>query len=226
MKQLHYLPIPVSSRLLNGLTRKDAVNILTALGAIARSYEKGETVIHQWEPIKYYYLVVSGEVHSFCTHVNGKRTINGAFEHGDTFGLVFAFSDMKGQPSSAVCVTDSVLIRIPIIDIIHNDTLISTGIRRTYLQNCVNVISQSAYKARLRAFVVAQPSIEERVKTYLNEKSKHFNSAEFDIPFDRQELADFIDADRSALSIVLSRMKAKGLIDYYKNHFKIIYPFE
>lgn len=221
MKTLSHYPIPVASRLLNGLTRQEAIGILTALGAVARIYEKGETVIRQWEPIKHYYLVSSGEVHSFCTHTNGKRTITGAFEHGDTFGLVFAFSDMKGQPSSAVCSTDSVLIRIPIIDIIHNDTLISTEVRRTYLQNCVNVISQSAYMARLRAFVVAQPSIEERVMTYLCEKAKHNHAREFDIPFDRQELADFIDADRSALSAVLGRMKCKGLVDFRKNHFRI-----
>lgn len=224
MKTLGYYPIPVASRLLDGLTRKEAVDILTALGASARSYGKGETVIQQWEPIKYYYLVVSGEVHSFCAHTNGKRTTTGAFEHGDTFGLVFAFSDMEGQPSSAVCVADSVLIRIPIIDIIHNDTLVATEVRRTYLQNCVNVISQSACMARLRAFVVAQPSIEERVMTYLVEKSKHNHSNEFDIPFDRQELADFIDADRSALSAVLSRMQKRGLISFVKNHFKILKP--
>ena len=48
------------------------------------------------------------------------------------------------------------------------------------------------------------------------------HAREFNIPFDRQQLADYLNLERTALSKELSKMKADGLIDYYKNSFKII----
>lgn len=221
MKPQDIFSVPAGSRLFNGLTRDQANDILHALGAETLAVKKGDVIVKQWSKATHHYLVVSGEVHSHYTHTNGRRSVNGVFRSGDSFALVFAFSELKENPSTAVAVRDSVVIRIPIVDIINNELLIGKKERRTYVQNCCDIISQSAFRSRLRAFVLEQPTIEERVRTYLGEKAKHFNTCEFDIPLDRQEFADFIACDRSSLSSVLSKMKEKGLIDFRKNHFRI-----
>lgn len=226
MKTMTYCPIPARSKLFSGLTSDQSREMMNVLGAQAIEYEKGETIIHQWTPVTHYYAVVSGEVHSFCIHTDGKRSVNGAFQPGDVFDIVFAFSELKSHPSAAVAVTDSVVLKIPIVDIIHNTILISTEVRRQYLQNVVNEISQSAYLARLRAFVLSRRTIKGRVMTYLNEQSKRYKSIEFDIPFDRQEFADFLESDRCALSSALCKMKSEGLVDYSKNHFVVRFPVE
>ena len=226
MKQLSDYAIPKSSRLFSGISNEQAVEILSKIGAATFAYDKGETIIEQWTKATHHYIVVSGEVHSYYDHTNGRRSVNGVFRHGDSFGLVFAFSDLGENPSKAIAVKDCVIIKIPLVDIINNDLLIETKARRKYIQNAVNIMSQSAFKSRLRSFVLEQPTIEERVRTYLNEKSKHANSCDFEIPFDRQELADFLSCDRSALSATLGKMRDKGLIDFSKNRFWIRVPFE
>ena len=55
--------------------------------------------------------------------------------------------------------------------------------------------------------------------TYLREKSNAVGSKDFKIPFNRQELADFLCVDRSALSALMSRLAKRGLFTYHKNHF-------
>ena len=226
MKQLEDYTIPKQSKLFSGISDEQAIEILTKIGAKTIAYNKGETIIEQWTKASHHYLVVSGEVHSYYDHTNGRRSVNGVFKHGESFGLVFAFSDLGENPSNAIAVTESIVIKIPIVNIINNDFLIETNARRKFIQNAVNIMSQSAFNARLRSFVLEQQTIEERVRTYLNEKSKHVNSCEFEIPLDRQELADFLSCDRSALSATLGKMRDKGLIDFSKNHFWIRVPFE
>lgn len=226
MKTLNHFPIPAVSKIFSGLTADQAKEILSAIGAVTVSYDRGEAIIKQWTKATHHYLVVSGEVHSYYDHTNGRRSVNGVFRHGDSFGLVFAFSDLHENPSNAVAISESVVIKMPLVDIINNDLLIETIARRKFIQNAVNIMSQSAFNARLRSFILEQPSLEYRVITYLNELSKHTNSCDFDIPFDRQELADYLVCDRTSLCTTLSKMKAKGLIDFSKNHFWICVPFE
>ena len=61
-----------------------------------------------------------------------------------------------------------------------------------------------------------------RVMNYLNSVSIQKHANEFNIPFDRQQLADYLNLERTALSKELGKMKRDGLIDFYKNSFKII----
>ena len=62
----------------------------------------------------------------------------------------------------------------------------------------------------------------EKVLSYLTAQSVKRGGAEFDIPFSRQELADYLAVDRAALSAELARMKRDGLIDFRKSHFRIL----
>ena len=219
MKTLKGFTIPCKCRLFNGISRKDAEWLLSSLGAVTVSYDKGETSIEQWSKITHHFLVVSGEVHSYYYHPDGRRTVTGAFRPGDDYGLLFAFSDMKENPSTAIATEDSIVIRIPIIDITTNNLLNSSQRGIQYIQNVVDVISQAAFKGRLRSFVVSHRTIEGRVMAYLNEKAKHFRSTSFDIPLDRQEFADFIDCDRSTLCSAISKLHKSGFFDVTHNHF-------
>ena len=62
----------------------------------------------------------------------------------------------------------------------------------------------------------------EKLISYLSEQSKFQNSAKFTIPFNRQQLADFLSVDRSAMSNELCKMRDEGLLEFKKNQFKLI----
>ena len=65
-------------------------------------------------------------------------------------------------------------------------------------------------------------TLREKILSYLSDVSIKAGKNEFDIPFDRQGLADYLAADRSAVSSVLAKLKAEGILDYNKNHFVLI----
>ena len=73
-----------------------------------------------------------------------------------------------------------------------------------------------------RIFCTTPKTIRGRLLTYLSEQAARSGGNAFDIPFDRQQLADYLNVERSALSKELGRMKNEGLIDYRKNHFELI----
>ena len=68
---------------------------------------------------------------------------------------------------------------------------------------------------------ITKPSTKDKVMAYLQYISKKENSKYFDIPFNRQELADYLSVDRSALSFELSKLKKQGILDFNKNHFML-----
>jgi CRP-like cAMP-binding protein len=92
------------------------------------------------------------------------------------------------------------------------------------LKYIANLLTISAHKNLIlsgRSFHIAPKTIRGRVMAYLNSVSLQKNSREFDIPFDRQQLADYLNLERSALSKELGKMQRDGLISCRKNHFTI-----
>ena len=69
---------------------------------------------------------------------------------------------------------------------------------------------------------ISHKTIKERLISFLEEQEITMNSSEFEIPYNREQLAGFLCVDRSALSRELSNMKNEGLIDYKKNWFKLL----
>ena len=68
---------------------------------------------------------------------------------------------------------------------------------------------------------MSQRSTREKLLSYLSEQSVRAGSASFTIPFNRQQLADFLAIDRSAMSNELSKMRKEGILDFEKNHFRL-----
>ena len=58
--------------------------------------------------------------------------------------------------------------------------------------------------------------------SYLNAVALQKKSNEFDIPFDRQQFADYLNLERTALSKELGKMQKDGLIRFRKNRFKLL----
>jgi CRP-like cAMP-binding protein len=69
---------------------------------------------------------------------------------------------------------------------------------------------------------ITKRTTREKLLSYLSDQSRFHGSGGFDIPFDRQELADYLSVERSALSAEMSRLKADGVINYRKSHFELL----
>ncbi|MBQ1598283.1 MAG: winged helix-turn-helix domain-containing protein, partial [Lachnospiraceae bacterium] len=87
--------------------------------------------------------------------------------------------------------------------------------------NLLKISLQKNMDLSTRSFHTASHNMRGKILAYLNTVSLQSHSKSFDIPFDRQQLADYLNIDRTALSKELSKMKKDGLLDYWKNHFKL-----
>ena len=87
------------------------------------------------------------------------------------------------------------------------------------IENLVCVLARRNLILNEKLTYVTQHTLRDKILSYLSAESIRQHSSYFDIPFDRQQLADYLNAERSALSGELSRLKKEGIIDYQKNHF-------
>ena len=90
------------------------------------------------------------------------------------------------------------------------------------LTNLLTVAARKNLILSGRSFHTAPKTIRGRVLAYLNSVSLQKKNTEFDIPFDRQQLADYLNLERTALSKELGKMQREGLIECRKNHFRLI----
>ena len=89
------------------------------------------------------------------------------------------------------------------------------------MRNLLTVLAEKNLHMNEKLTHVTQRTLREKLLSYLSSESARAGSASFDIPYDRQQLADYLSADRSALSSELSRMRREGLLKYEKNHFEL-----
>lgn len=85
-------------------------------------------------------------------------------------------------------------------------------------------ISEKNRKLVTKLGHISKRTTREKLISYLSEESGRYNSPEFSIPFNRQQLADFLSVDRSAMSAELCRMRDEGLLRFNKNHFTLLLP--
>ena len=72
----------------------------------------------------------------------------------------------------------------------------------------------------------SQRTTRAKLMSYLSAEAQRVGKYEFDIPYSRQQLADYLSVERSGLSLELSKMKDEGLLDYKKNHFRLLKTFK
>jgi len=205
------------TQLFRGMTDLDVKTALRALHAVERAYPKGAIILHSGEPTVRMGLVLSGGVTIESCGSWGKRTILDHIGPGQLFAESYAI--LETEPLQVnVCVSED--CRVLLLDL--------TGLRRAepwaaaVTRNLLTATARKNFKLSLRSFHTAPTTVRERVTAYLNTEAMRRSSREFDIPFDRQQLADYLNLDRTALSKELGKMRKDGLIEFRKNHFALL----
>lgn len=184
-----------------------------------RKYKKNSVIFSTGNVVREIGTVLSGSVNIENTDPWGNKTILSNISAGGIFAESYAFC---GEPLmvDAVAAEDTRVLFL--------NTSALTDVEDT--QNnwrskmLVNLLENSVRKniaLSERIFCTAPKTIRGRLLLFLSSCSKKAKSSTFQIPFDRQQLADHLNLDRSALSKELGKMKRDGLIDFYKNTFKL-----
>lgn len=208
------------SMLFRGMTELEITKALQVLEAHEKSFQKGETLLIAGTITERMGLVLEGSVTIESNDAWGNRTIISHVGQGQVFAETYAL--LENEPM-LVDVTASEDCRVLFLRSGRIQSL-KNSLEPWTLKYITNLLTISMHKNLIlsgRSFHTAPKTIRGRVMAYLNSVSLQKHSREFDIPFDRQQLADYLNLERSALSKELGKMQKDELIFCKKNHFLI-----
>lgn len=185
-----------------------------------RFIEKNEIIVNAGDSNDYCIFVLNGKLKSVNYDYFGAESIITTYSKGEIFGLNEAYTNSETYQNSLVATEKSTIIlfnRYRFIKPCENNC----HRHKQLLKNITNLIVKSNLEMIEKINILQKRTIREKVLAYLHNVSKKEDSKYFDIPFNRQELANYLAIDRSALSIELAKMKKDGLIDFNKNHFNL-----
>ena len=206
--------------LFRGMDEAELAAALSALSAKEKTYEKDEPILYAGNVSEHMGLVLEGSVTIESNDVWGNRTILSHIEKGGTFAETYALLEDEPMLVDVIANEKSniLFLRIGSLNLLQQDI---SPWRVKLIGNLLRISSQKNLHLSGRSFHTAPKSIRGRVMAYLNSVSLQKNKIDFDIPFDRQQLADYLNVERSALSRELSNMQQDGLIIVRRNHFEI-----
>ena len=206
------------SMLFHGMTEPEILSALEALHGEEKAYQKGSVVLRAGETTDRMGMVLSGRVTVESTDVWGNRTILSLLDGGQFFGEVYAL--LPGEV---------LLVDMRVVEDCRILFLTLSGLEghgepwaAKLLRNLLGISAGQNLALSGRSFHTAPKTVRGRVMAYLNSVSLQRHSRAFAIPFDRQQMADYLNLDRTALSKELGKMREEGLIAFRKNRFEIL----
>jgi len=200
--------------------KSEEINLAMKLSdAEIRTYAKGEFLHSPYSEIKKFGLVLSGVVQVCIDDIDGNRVIMAEVTSGNTFGESLCFLKVKDSPVFIYSSEASEILWLSVANIFNADAdEFCSELRKRFTA----MLAARTLAMNNRIQVLSKIKLRDKLITYFNQKSEAANSLTFQIPVNRDDLASYIGTNRSALSRELSLMKKEGLIDYYKNTFRIL----
>lgn len=200
---------PLFKGITNGLGE-----ILAAVNAKIAVYDKGEIIIMEQSTVSNIGVILGGEAQASMLAPSGKRFILARHGRGSIFGGILAVGGGQKSPVTVTATESTTVLLIPFAGVIGGD--------KRLLLNLLSIISGKYFELQERINCIIKPTLREKILFYLTSVSHRSHGTTFYIPFSREGLADYLNAERSALSRELSVMKKDGIIDYHKNAFKLL----
>lgn len=216
-----YFTILRCTQLFSGVSDEEISAMLNCLQAKIVSYKKGDYVFRQGEHIDKITVLLKGKLLIQRDDFWGNRSIVHAIGIGEMFGEAYVAPDSGAMLNDVIADEDSVVIFFDVRKII---TVCPSGCKfhLKVVQNLFYAISEKNRKLMQKIGHISKRSTRAKLISYLSEESKRQNNSTFTIPFNRQQLADFLSVDRSAMSNELCKMRDEGLLLFEKNRFTLL----
>lgn len=216
-----YFEILRGSKLFYGVSELELKEMLHCLKPQIKSYQKGSFIFYRGDAASAMGLVASGSVHILKEDYWGNRTILAEVSAGQLFGEAYACSDRQELAVSAAAAQDCEVL---FLDVKQIFTVCSSAcVHHTRLiQNLVRALADKNISLTAKIEHMSQRRLRDKVLSYLSDISRQQGNADFFIPFNRQQLADYLSVDRSALSNELCKLRDEGLLRFEKNHFWLL----
>lgn len=207
--------------LFDGIDAADLDDLLNCLDARKRCYAKDEVVLQAGERTCAMGIVLEGSVRLEKQDYWGNRSILASFGSGQSFAEVYACEPDLPLDINVVAAENAVVLFVDVGRLMTSCPA-SCAFHARLARNLLGIVARRTHALTRKIEHTSKRTTRAKLLSYLSEQAQSAASNRFAIPFDRQELADYLSIDRSAMCAELSRMKREGIIDYRKNHFEIM----
>ena len=204
-----------------GMNDEELKGLLECFHARIRRYEKGDMIIRQGDMISNIYLILLGGVNIEKDSYWGRRIIITRLGKNQNLALSFVGSKDIESNIDAVAVEDT---HVLVLSYEKCTSMCQNACIRhkILINNLFQILSKENIELIQKIENVSQKTIRDKLLTYLSNEARKKHSNSFDVQFNRQDLADYLNVDRSAMSFELSKLQKEGFIKYNKNHFELI----
>ena len=207
--------------LFSGIEEEKLSGLLSCLGARTEFFDKKYTVFAEDSAANYIGIVLTGRVQILKYGYDGSRSIIGEAAVGEMFCEAFACAELDAIPVTVVAAEPSDILLINCSHILRTCQN-ACGFHRQMIFNLTKSLAVKNIMLHNKSEITSKRTTREKLWAYLMLEAHERGKSSFDISFNRQELADYLEVDRSGLSVEIGRLIKEGLIKSRRNHFEIL----
>ena len=217
----NYFDVLRKCPLFNNIRDENLIEMLAFLGAKEINYKKGDTVLSEGDKAKYLGIVLKGSVQLVRVDYYGNRSILTNIEPPQLFGEAFAFAELESLPVDVVAAEDTKIMLIDALHIAHPCEN-ACAFDRQLTANLLYIVANKNLVLHRKIEITSKRSTREKLMTYLLLQAKASKSNTFTIPYDRQELADYLGVERSGLSAEISKLRNEKVLKCKRSTFTLL----
>lgn len=216
-----YLNIIKKSSLFYGIETEEIEVMLKCLLAEVKNFSKGEFILGAGDTVRSVGLILSGTIHVINEDFWGNRNIISEFSPGQVFGESYAATANSVLNMSVLAMTEVVVMFIGINKIL-NLCSSSCAFHNKLIQNMLSTIADNNVNLNEKLNHITKRTTRQKLLSYLSAQAQKHGSTSFTIPFNRQQLADYLSVERSAMSNELCKLRDEQLLSFNKNNFILL----
>lgn len=213
-----FFPIICSSKLFSGISEDELTAMSSCLDMKIKDFQKEAFVLRNGDTVESIGLVLSGNVLIVQDDIWGNRNILSKAGPGKTFATAFACAPDSKLNVDVIAETPVTVLFLNINRIL-NVCPSACAHHSRIIRNVLGELAEKNLQFNEKLTHIGQRTTRSKVTSYLSAEAQRFGTYEFDIPFSRQQLADYLGVERSGLSSELGKMRDDRLLDFHKNHF-------
>lgn len=206
--------------LFRNMTDEEIRSALEAVSARRAGYARRAVIGQDGDPLEEVALILSGNLHLTHADAAGNSNLMDVLGPGDTLGVLNAVGGYRLH-STITAASAAELLFFRVDKLLRANRLTDPGQIR-FVQNLTLVVAQKAQRLTKKLEDSIRRTTRERLQDYLSAQYHKAGSRTFVIPLNRQDLADFLFVDRSAMSNELCKMRDEGLLKFEKSRFELL----
>lgn len=211
-----YISLLMHNPLFRNFHETEIAETLDRLDAVIKEFKKGEFVYHEGQQKVKAAIVLEGSLHIIKEDFWGNRSILAEVGKGDMFAETYS---CIGSETLSVSVEAKERAKCLFMDIKRMTEAEGANANPRFLANVIRILAQKNLFLTGKIDHISRRTTRQKLLSYLSEVQRQQGSDKFEIPFNRQQLADYLAVDRSAMSAELSKLQREGILEYRKNRF-------